>query len=118
MEYTIKKGEELLDVCMNLTGFLSNYESIIEANELDTWTPNLLHGTVITIPDTLNIQTNITNNLVNYPFCNNFVINNLFGQITDLIDDLIAPNKLFENDDLFVFSDSDQYRFNLEYNIE
>ena len=84
MNYIVKSGERFEDVVLNSTGSLDNYELILNANNFDTWTPDLFIGQSITIPDSTVNQTNNLRVLSVYPACNQ--IQGLDDQIEALID--------------------------------
>lgn len=85
MNYTVKNGESITDVVLNSTGTLDNWEEILDINGFDTWTPFLLVGQIITIPNDAAIQTNTLNQLKVYPACNNSEVSDLDLQIAQLI---------------------------------
>lgn len=76
--YIVKEEESILDVVENSTGArigpngVDNWEIIVTANNFDTWTPDLVAGQVITIPDDqVDLDPNILRQLQTYPVCNN-----------------------------------------------
>ena len=84
--YAVRTGESISDVCLNATGSLDNWESILNANGFTDWTPELFPGQQIIIPDTVEIQNNILVVTTKYPANNAAGISNLFS----LIDQFIA----------------------------
>jgi len=85
--YTVKPGETIVDVCENSTGSLVNLDAILAANDFDSWTPDLLAGQQIIIPDGIQNDANALRQLITYPICNNSVsniddqINAIFGEL-------------------------------------
>lgn len=49
--YTVKAGESLFDICYNTTGWLTSIDSIMDANNISDYTPQLAAGTIILVPD-------------------------------------------------------------------
>jgi len=84
-EYIVKNGETITDVILNSTGNLDNWEAILEANDFDTWTPSLMAGDVIIIPDTVIIQPNNLSALSSYPANNGSPVPDLDAKVSDLI---------------------------------
>lgn len=109
--YTVKEGETIVDVSLNATGTINNWFAILDANNFLEWTPKLIAGQSITIPDTVEIQSNVLRALELYPACNNAGINNLNAQILELISKFTPPTQLFEDDNEFVFEDEVDYSF-------
>jgi len=92
--YTTKQGETITDVLINATGTINNWELVIDANDFDTWTPILIAGQSIIIPDSVEIQTNILNSLAGNLACNNLQITDFDDQLTVLLN-LFAPAVFF-----------------------
>lgn len=72
--YTVGVNESIRDVVTNSTGsilgsptFSGNWDAILTANSFDTWTPLLVAGQQILIPDTVVIDTNTLNQMETYP---------------------------------------------------
>ncbi len=83
MTYTVKLGETITDVLLNTTGTINNISAILEANELTTWTPELTPGQILIIPDGLEIQDNVLQQMKTYPSTNSFIGNIKTKIITD-----------------------------------
>ena len=109
--YIVKEGESIVDVCLNATGTIKNWEAILNANNFDTWTPVLIAGQILIIPDNVEIQTNILRAMILYPACNNAGINNLIAQIQELIANFTPPTMLFEDGNEVTFEDGIDYSF-------
>lgn len=50
-KYKIRLGESLIDVCYNTTGAMSSIDAVMDANDITTYTPDLVPDTEITVPD-------------------------------------------------------------------
>lgn len=50
-KYKIRLGESLIDVCYNTTGAMSSIDAVMDANDITTYTPDLVPDTDITVPD-------------------------------------------------------------------
>ena len=104
--YIVKEGETIMDVCVNATGTYLNLDVILVANLFIEWNPILTAGQSITIPDEVQIQSNILNIMVEYPICNSFntsiesQINAILGIFANkvLFDDSTVIEALFDND--------------------
>ena len=83
--YNVKHGETISDVVINATGNMSNYETILNLNGFNTWTPDLTSS--LNVPGTSNMS--ITNKLAIYPACNNSIVD-LDIKINDIIETLEA----------------------------
>lgn len=89
--YVTKAGETILDVSMNATGSPFNIDLILEANGIDTWTPTLVAGTVLTIPDTVVLSPNNLRILQLYPVADAGFISD--EQLQSLLNELDNENK-------------------------
>ena len=90
--YKIKKGETITDVCLNSTGKLSNWKSILDLNNLSSWTPLLSVNQEFEILKDIDVNTLYT--LTKKPICNN-ITDDIYLQLTALTDILeVAPNVL------------------------
>lgn len=85
--YTVLAGQSIRDVTVNATGSISGKDAILAANGLMDWTPSLLPGSVLTIPTTAPIDTNIQRTMQIYPAANN-VDPRVYQQIDDLMSNL------------------------------
>ena len=94
-KYIVRNGESLSDVCLNATGSLNNWSAILSANGFLTWTPTLLAGQSIIIPDSGIMQPGVKNILGLYPSNNRSIAADLSSQINDLINS-ISPIKDFD----------------------
>jgi phage tail protein X len=102
--YTVKDGETITDVCLNATGSILYWPDILEANNFTDWTPVLISGQKIIIPD-VQLQTNVLQEISLYPACNRPEIINLDAQIADAI-------ALINETGLYLFEDdSEEYLF-------
>lgn len=92
--YIVQQGESIVDVCENSCGALqvdevNNLDEILQANDFDSWTPELAAGQQVLIPDSVKIDANALRQLVSYPICNNSVndidaqINAIFGLLNN-----------------------------------
>jgi hypothetical protein len=102
--YIVNIGETITDVLLNSTGTIgnvsniNNWQLILDANNFDTWTPALTAGQIIIIPDSVQIQTNVLNELQNNKACNNLSITqeNFQSQIDALILEFMPPEILID----------------------
>jgi hypothetical protein len=83
--YPVQEGESIVDVVMNATGSLSNWDAILTANGFDDWTPVLKAGQVIIIPSTVVVDPNSLRQLQQFPICNNSV-NDILTKINEVFD--------------------------------
>jgi hypothetical protein len=72
---------------LNATGSLTNWEAILNANNMTDWVPVLTIGQQIIIPDGLALDQNTIRQLKTYPACNN-VSNAVYNQINSIFDTL------------------------------
>ena len=85
--YTVQEGMSIFDVTLNATGSLINLDAILTANNFTDWTPTLISGQSIAIPDGVTTDLNVTRQLETYPSVNNITgqiindINNVFNII-------------------------------------
>jgi hypothetical protein len=90
MTYTVRAGETILDVSVNSTGSPLNIEKILDANNIDTWTPDLVAGTALIIPDNVDLQTNNLRELAEYPISDSgFMSKEEFDALTSVLENLI-----------------------------
>lgn len=83
--YTVKPGETITDVVANSTGNIGNWDAILTANNFADWTPQLVAGQVIQIPDALvTVDQNVQRQLATYPICNSSVTD-VFAQIANIV---------------------------------
>lgn len=92
--YIVKPGETIGDVVLNSTGSFSNWDIILEANAFDNWTPEVISGQKILIPDTVNKDQNTLRQLSSYPACN-ISINDVLNKIAEVFD-IIFNNWILE----------------------
>jgi hypothetical protein len=85
--YIIKAGETIGDVTLNATGSFNNWDAILTANGFTSWTPSLLAGQAVLIPDTVAIDQNTQRQLVTYPACN-ISVNDVYDQIAVIVGQL------------------------------
>lgn len=83
--YTVRTGETIVDVCLNATGTIANWEIILNANNFTDWTPDLFVGQQILIPDAVEIQNNVLIVTTKYPANNAPGISNLISLIDQFI---------------------------------
>lgn len=71
--YIVKVGESIRDVVANSTGNMANWDIILQANDFTDWTPDLLAGQQIIIPDNAVLDTNTIRKLQSYPLSNSTI---------------------------------------------
>lgn len=71
--YTVQVNETIRDVVINSTGSMKNWDAICQANGFLTWTPTLVAGQSVIIPDSVSIDTNTQENRSSYPANNGTV---------------------------------------------
>jgi hypothetical protein len=94
--YTVSQGETIVDVILNATGTLDNWETILNANGFTDWNPTLYVGQEIII-EYLDLQNNNIIQFLSYPLNNDSGINDLDEQISNLISNF-DTTILFDND--------------------
>jgi hypothetical protein len=82
--YVVSQGETILDVVLNATGSIDNWEPILNINGFTEWNPILFTGQEILI-DYLNLQKNNIIQFSLYPLNNDSGINNLYNQVNEII---------------------------------
>ena len=88
--YVVKQGETITDVVVNSCGCLNgpngidNWDAILTANQFEDWTPQLVAGQQIIIPDGIDPDQNAIFQLATYPVCNASV-SDVFDQIDDIL---------------------------------
>jgi hypothetical protein len=69
--YVVKQGESILDVVLNATGSYANWDTFLTENELEDWTPDLIPGRSLKVPQVLVVNDlNTKRQLEIYPACN------------------------------------------------
>jgi hypothetical protein len=91
--YTVRVGETIRDVIINATGsiiatdpsgnIVDNWDLILDANGFTDWTPDLIPGQQIVIPDTVFIDQNTLTDKITYP-ANNSVVNGFLNLIYEI----------------------------------
>lgn len=87
-DYKVKAGESLHDVVINSTGDISNIQLIMDANRLYSWTFDMSTITTVTVPDGVNYNRNVLNDVIYRPVCN--------LRINDFADQIIALDTVLE----------------------
>jgi len=64
--YTVRTGETVTDICINSTGTVNNWETILNDNLFDTWTPVLTPNQKIILSN-VEIQNNVLLDVTSYP---------------------------------------------------
>ena len=82
--YIVSQGETIVDVVLNATGSLDNWETILNANRFTDWNPDLYVGQEIII-EYLDLQINNIIQFISYPINSDPGINDLELQIDNLI---------------------------------
>lgn len=82
-QYTVQVGDTIGDAILNSNGIIANWGQILDANNFDSWTPVLIGGEIIQIPDSLPNDLEAVRALQNYPASNSSSdsIYGLIGQI-------------------------------------
>jgi len=109
--YTVLQGNTISDVCLNGAGTILAWESILETNNYEDWTPNLSNNLQLLI----NYDTPQTNVLQSINACNNTDAIDLDLQISELVSifvELNSPIYDFENGIEFLFENKIEYIFN------
>ncbi len=85
--YTVRDGESIWDVSVNATGDIANVQAILDANSILTWSPVLTVGTMLNIPDIVQRNTNVLNEVKIRPIANNRPsnYNDMVAAIVELI---------------------------------
>lgn len=82
MNYTIRYGETLTDAILNSTGDISNWDLVSSYGFYSSWTPSLVAGETVIIPDTVNLNNQNLAVLNPYP-ANNNSVSDLDDQISN-----------------------------------
>ncbi len=110
-KYTVKGNETLRDICLNETGTIDNYDSMLELNGFTDYVPVLAKGQIIQIPDYIAtpdiLQVNNKITLQIYPSANNSILKD---KINDFIT-IFTASKNYENGELAYFEDGELYYF-------
>lgn len=112
--YIVNIGETIVDILLNATGTIgnvsniNNWQLILDANNFNTWTPALTTGQTIIIPDSVQIQTNVLNELQNNKACNNLSITqeNFQSQIDALILEFMPPEILIDENGAIILDEN------------
>jgi hypothetical protein len=103
--YIVKQGESINDVVINATGTLgspdiNNLDLVLEANGFTDWTPVLIAGSAVIIPDGVFMDLNALRQFNTYPSVNNLTddILNKINVIFGLLEDLWILTTTFWND--------------------
>lgn len=80
MIYKVKNNESISDVCLNSTGSLTSWETIVSG--FDTWTPELYNGQLLEVPNVIN---NISKEQLDIYPLSNFSVFNLNSLISDFV---------------------------------
>lgn len=113
--YTVKQGETILDVVVNSTGSPLNLQTILDANNIDTWTPQLTAGQVLVIPDNVEIQQNNLLELKRHPVCDaGFLPYDQFDALTKALEDQLFLVLLADEDGRIVTTEDGQFAISLK----
>ena len=84
-KYYVKAGESIYDAVINATGTLANLNLVLDANGFEDWTPILVSGQALIIPDTVTNDPNAFRQFEQYPVSNTSV-NNIDDQIISIFE--------------------------------
>ena len=106
--YTVRPGESIWDVVVNATGTLAGLDAVLDANGFDDWTPDLVAGSQVTIPDAAATDINALQQLQVYKICNTSV-NDIAAQIITIFETLnnywILTTGFWNDDALWIDAD-------------
>lgn len=88
MKYIVNQGESISDVVLNSTGSITNLDAILTANGFYDWSPILIAGQSIIIPDNVTYDHNTLNQLSTYKAVNNMT-DNIINKINTIINTII-----------------------------
>lgn len=109
--YSIKFNETVSDVVMNLTGSILNWETFLNDNNLNTWTPDFTVNQIALITDLSDLlQTNIIYELNSFPICNVLGISDFEQQSQSIINQL-GNTYIFEDSEFKEFEDVELFNF-------
>jgi LysM repeat protein len=91
--YIVRPTETIGDAILNGSGDISNWSSILDANQFSDWTPTLYAGQKVAIPSTANLNLNNFRALNAYPANNNSTAD-IYEQINAIFD-LLNGNDLW-----------------------
>lgn len=109
--YTVRVNETIRDAVINGSGSIINWDTIAKANGFTDWTPALVAGQLVFIPDSIIVDANTLQDKNSYPANNGTVPG--FLQILQTIWDLINDNWILKNgfwDDNGIWIDSDNWK--------
>lgn len=70
MSYAVKFGDTIGDAILNSTGVIGNWSAVLDENDFDSWTPDLIAGSQVEIPATAQTDLEAVRALKNYPASN------------------------------------------------
>lgn len=110
--YIAKEGETILDVVLNATGSVQNWDAVLNANNLTEWTPVISAGQSLVIPEDAFKDLIPLASLQAYPVCNHSV-NDVYAKISAIfaIMDDAKPVDVPVFSDIVV-DDSEEYQAN------
>lgn len=91
MDYKVQFGDTITDAVLNPTGVISNWESILDLNDFDTWTPDLQAGDLVEIADDAQTDLEAVRALKTYPGCNGSS-ETTYGLINEIFIKLLSAN--------------------------
>lgn len=83
--YTVRQGEDISDVCLNMAGDISSWSDVLNANFFNAWSPQLFSGQILQIPASTTTNLNNIRALNQYP-ANNFTVPDIVSQINTIFD--------------------------------
>lgn len=84
MSYQVKQGDTITDAVLNSTGLIGNWSAVLDENNYDSWTPDLISGEVVNIPQDAPIDFQAVQDLLSYPACNSSS-ETLYGLIEQIL---------------------------------
>ena len=71
--YIVQPGESIWDVTVNATGTLAGLDAVLDANGFTDWTPDLVAGSSVIIPNAAVLDLNALRQIQTYKICNTSV---------------------------------------------
>lgn len=108
MDYIVKSGDTIGDVVLNTTGLITNWEAILNENDMDSWTPDLSGGEIVKIPDVIANDLEAVRAMKMYPVCNSSS-DIIYGLIGEIFQKLLNVPEVTAPDITTSLSDTNRY---------
>jgi hypothetical protein len=89
MAYKVQFGDTIGDAVLNSTGVITNWELFLQENGFDSWTPDLIPGDSVIIPESSQTDLQAISALSLYRACNSSS-KIIYGLIEEIFDKLLS----------------------------